>query len=277
EFHYVYQELEGDGEIVARVVSLGQTNPWAKAGVMIRGDLDANAAMAMMILAPNPNNLGGPGYSFQSRPSKGGSLGTGNYTLPALVPGGFPHYVRLVRSGNTFTGYVSETNGNWSEVGSQSVAMGQSVFVGLATTSHSDGQLTTAVYDNVSLVSGNNDQPPVAVADSDVTEGLAPLAVGFDGSGSIDDIGIATYTWDFGDGATGTGETVSHTYTVAGIYTATLTVTDGGGATDTDTLTITVEGDDVACGPPPSPWTGRCYDTGRLGCQRRHGHDDFGA
>ncbi|WP_180272337.1 PKD domain-containing protein, partial [Maribacter sp. 4U21] len=61
---------------------------------------------------------------------------------------------------------------------------------------------------------------PVAVADSDVTEGLAPLAVGFDGSGSIDDIGIATYTWDFGDGATGTGETVSHTYTVAGIYTA---------------------------------------------------------
>jgi len=151
EFHYVYQELNGDGEIIAQVMNLDQTDNWAKAGVMIRGDLDSNAAMAMMILAPNPNNLGSPGFSFQSRPSKGGSLGTGNYTLPEEVPGGFPHYVRLVRSGNTFTGYVSETNGNWIEVGSANITMGQSVFVGLATTSHNDGVLTNAVYDNVEV------------------------------------------------------------------------------------------------------------------------------
>ncbi|MGB3149822.1 MAG: malectin domain-containing carbohydrate-binding protein, partial [Maribacter sp.] len=152
EFHYVYQELSGDGEIIAQVMSLDQTNVWAKAGVMIRGDLDANAAMATMILAPNPNNLGGPGYSFQRRPSKGGSLGTGNFTLPVLAPGGFPHYVRLVRSGNTFTGFVSETNGNWIQVGSATITMGQSAFVGLATTSHSDGVIANAIYQNVDVI-----------------------------------------------------------------------------------------------------------------------------
>ncbi|MCK0148389.1 hypothetical protein MWU78_22345, partial [Arenibacter sp. F26102] len=69
-------------------MSLEQTNGWAKAGVMMRSDLDANSAMAMMIMAPNPNNTGIPAYSFQYRPTKGGTLGTGNYTAPAPAPGG---------------------------------------------------------------------------------------------------------------------------------------------------------------------------------------------
>ena len=41
EFHFAYQQLAGDGEIVARVVSLTNTDQWAKAGVMLRGSLDA--------------------------------------------------------------------------------------------------------------------------------------------------------------------------------------------------------------------------------------------
>jgi PKD repeat protein len=71
--------------------------------------------------------------------------------------------------------------------------------------------------------------------------GEAPLAVSFDGSGSIDAEGpIASYAWDFGDGATGTGATVSHTYQSAGTYTATLTVTDAAGSTGQATATIDV-------------------------------------
>ncbi|MCK0148354.1 malectin domain-containing carbohydrate-binding protein, partial [Arenibacter sp. F26102] len=110
------------------------------------------SAMAMMIMAPNPNNTGIPAYSFQYRPTKGGTLGTGNYTAPAPAPGGFPHYLRLVRSGNTLTAYVSETNGSWVQVGSTSIPMGQSIFVGLATTSHNDGVLASAVYENVQVI-----------------------------------------------------------------------------------------------------------------------------
>ena len=70
-------------------------------------------------------------------------------------------------------------------------------------------------------------QPPVASIDASPVSGKAPLVVSFDGSGSSDDTGISNWLWDFGDGASGSGETTSHTYTTAGEYTATLTVSDG--------------------------------------------------
>jgi len=70
---------------------------------------------------------------------------------------------------------------------------------------------------------------------------VAPLTVDFDASGSYDPDGsIVSYTWNFGDGATGTGSTVSHTYTSGNIYIVSLTVTDNDGATDTGTRQILV-------------------------------------
>ena len=57
---------------------------------------------------------------------------------------------------------------------------------------------------------------------------------------STDDGTITAREWDFGDGATATGESVTHTYTAAGDYTVELTVTDDEGASDTSTQTVTV-------------------------------------
>lgn len=61
---------------------------------------------------------------------------------------------------------------------------------------------------------------------------LTDTAVTFDGSGTTDPDGdaIASYEWDFGDGAMATGATVMHTYTVVGPYDVVLTVTDARGA-----------------------------------------------
>lgn len=58
--------------------------------------------------------------------------------------------------------------------------------------------------------------------------GAAGSAIAFDGTGSYDPEGHPiTYSWDFGDGNSGTGATPSHTYTDPGIYDVCLTVSDG--------------------------------------------------
>src|SRR6266581_3673919 len=51
-----------------------------------------------------------------------------------------------------------------------------------------------------------------------------------------------TFSWTFGDGATGNGNPVTHTYTTSGSYTATLSVTDSKGATGAASTAVTVTG-----------------------------------
>ncbi|KAB7514735.1 PKD domain-containing protein [Halosegnis rubeus] len=83
--------------------------------------------------------------------------------------------------------------------------------------------------------------PPTASAGPDTTidEGQS---VSFDGTGSMDNVGIVSYDWDFDDdGTTATGQTTSHTFDSPGTYTVELTVTDAAGNTDTDTVEVTVE------------------------------------
>jgi M6 family metalloprotease-like protein/uncharacterized repeat protein (TIGR01451 family) len=84
---------------------------------------------------------------------------------------------------------------------------------------------------------------PTAVAQVRPTEAGVGEPITFDGSGSSDDRQTASdlgYAWDFGDGETGTGQTIQHGYAAAGEYTATLTVTDGDGLSSTDTVSVTV-------------------------------------
>ena len=93
------------------------------------------------------------------------------------------------------------------------------------------------------------DPPPNIAPTAAFTSSVNNLTAAFDGRGSTDPEGpIASYSWNFGDGApAGTGAQPSHTYTSAGDYAVTLTVTDGAGATDTETQTVSVSE------PPPGP------------------------
>ncbi|MCP4436512.1 MAG: PKD domain-containing protein [Actinomycetia bacterium] len=92
------------------------------------------------------------------------------------------------------------------------------------------------------LVQVANNVDPVSVASSDLTSGVAPLEIAFEGTGSSDSDGsIVSYSWDFGDTNTSTDASPTHTYAAAGNYTATLTVTDDNSATAVDTIAITVD------------------------------------
>lgn len=85
--------------------------------------------------------------------------------------------------------------------------------------------------------------PPVAVAESDMTSGKAPLTVSFFGDKSSDpDDDTLSFTWDFGDGTSSSDGMSNQTYiyNIPGTYIAALTVTDSQGITATADLEITV-------------------------------------
>jgi len=105
---------------------------------------------------------------------------------------------------------------------------------------------------NVSDAAGNWDIDTVVITVVDVTLPVADAGsdqtvdedtlVTFDGSGSTDNVGIASYTWTFVDVTpqTLTGVNPTYTFQTPGIYTVTLNVTDAAGNWDTDTVVITV-------------------------------------
>ncbi len=78
----------------------------------------------------------------------------------------------------------------------------------------------------------------------------------FDGSGTTDDTGIESYSWNFGDGsALGTGQKPSHVYTGVGTYTVTLTVIDRAGQSNTASTTVTTSGNALPVANPGGPYT----------------------
>ena len=95
-----------------------------------------------------------------------------------------------------------------------------------ATVTVSDGSLTATASTTITVTAAN--RAPTAVVTATPTSGVAPLAVSFSAAGSSDPDGNAlTYSWNFGDGTTGSGLSTTHTYTAAGSYTASVTVSDG--------------------------------------------------
>ena len=99
----------------------------------------------------------------------------------------------------------------------------------------------SVTFDLPALQPGIDFEPPTAVITvTPGTTGTEPFIVVFDASGSTDNRGIASYSWDFGDGTTGTGVMpAAHTYT-CGTYVVKLTVTDYWGLKGYATEIITV-------------------------------------
>jgi hypothetical protein len=140
-FQYDAQALIGDGQITARVVSQTASDPWAKAGVMIRENLSDGSRQAMTVVTPDN------GIAFQRRLSANGAS---SHTAGAKATA--PYWVRIARVGNLFTASQSKDGVTWNNVGSATIAMGSSAFIGLAVTSHHNGALSTAVFDSISIV-----------------------------------------------------------------------------------------------------------------------------
>jgi hypothetical protein len=152
QFRYAYKTLNGDGTMVARVESLGRSNDWAKAGVMIRQSIEPSTVHAFMPITP----VGGNGASFQHRLTLAGASTNNDNTGAAVAA---PYWVRIERKGNAFTGFISPDGAAWTQLGTaQTITMNGPVLIGLALTSHSTTVTTAAEFSNISTtgnVTGN--------------------------------------------------------------------------------------------------------------------------
>jgi hypothetical protein len=138
-FHYAYRKLHGDGTIVARVSSVQQgIHSWVKAGVMIRASLTADSPHAFMLASATK------GMAFQRRAVAGDVSTSTAGTLSAA-----PRWVKLQRNGNLFSAYESADGVNWTLVGTDTITMGSTVYVGLAVTSHTTAAAAIGTFDGV--------------------------------------------------------------------------------------------------------------------------------
>jgi regulation of enolase protein 1 (concanavalin A-like superfamily) len=148
EFHFVHQQMTGDGVITARLTTISNTNAWTKAGVMMRADLAADSPHAFVLGTPGSN-----GFAFQRRASRAGATTHASGGGAAL-----PQWLRLVRAGSTITAQRSDDGVTWTTIGRESIPMAQTIYVGIAVTSHDTSRLATATLDN--LVIAGTDRPP---------------------------------------------------------------------------------------------------------------------
>ena len=147
-FRFVYQPLNGNGEVIARITAIQNTHTYAKAGVMIRESTSAGSANALVNLRPQGT------IEFLARASNGS-----NTTFIASATHAAPVWIKLSRTGGTIVASLSNDGTSWTQIGSASVTMAANVQVGLAVSSHDTTQLNTSTFDNVS-VSNNSSGPP---------------------------------------------------------------------------------------------------------------------
>ncbi|WP_335986014.1 PQQ-dependent sugar dehydrogenase [Glycomyces sp. MUSA5-2] len=140
EFHFVHRPLIGDGSITARLTAQEATNPWAKAGIMVKESAEEGAAYAAVAVTPEH------GAHFQA--DFGTDGGGFAYTEGAA-------WLRLTRAGDEFTAELSEDGETWTVIGSATVPMSANAQVGLFSTAHDNTQFSTAVFDSVEVAAAD--------------------------------------------------------------------------------------------------------------------------
>jgi hypothetical protein len=168
-FRFAYKQLNGNGSITAKVESIGNTNGWAKTGVMIRESLAAGSTHAMVVVTPANS------CSFQYRQSVDGASGSANWSGTAVTA---PYWVRLTRTGNLFKAETSPDGKTWTQLGTDvTILMGSNVLIGLPVTSHDVALTTTAELSNVSTTGNVTGAWQAAAVGSDPQPGNSPEAL----------------------------------------------------------------------------------------------------
>jgi regulation of enolase protein 1 (concanavalin A-like superfamily) len=140
-FGFTWRTLQGDGEIVARITGQSNTNPFAKAGLMIRESAsDPSSAGVLVDVKPNHE------VELLTREASGGPT---SY-LGGTVVQSDSVWLKLTRAGDVVTGFVSIDGTTWIAGGSTPFTSPSAAF-GFAVTSHDNTALNQAVFDDWSI------------------------------------------------------------------------------------------------------------------------------
>ena len=145
-FHFLWQEHSGDLDLQVKVTGLTPTDPWAKAGLMIRSTTNAGSRHASILATPDN------GVIFQRRGATGGGTSTVLATAPRL-----PVWLRLKKTGTSFQAFYSTEDTGWTQLAATNVGdIGASFIAGLASCSHANGTLTEARFEEFHLRTSTN-------------------------------------------------------------------------------------------------------------------------
>ena len=141
QFRFAYQKIGGDFSFSVKVDSLKNTHPYAKAGIMVRKNLNKNSAHGIINVFPSGDTEYGyrekNGYGMKA--ISGSTLDWSNAKL------------RVKKAGDTVQFYILK-NEQWAIVGELDISdWGRSLYVGIATLSHDNSQLTEARYSEIDL------------------------------------------------------------------------------------------------------------------------------
>ena len=178
QFRYVYSSLPGNGSVGAHVTSQTNTDPWAKAGVMLRQSSDPASTYYGAFVTP------GNGITVQYR----GVLGAATAHLTNLNGATVPNYLLVADNAGVFTAYTSADGATWTPIAGSTVTLGglaSPLLAGVAVTSHNSGALGTVNVDTVTVGTFIPPPPPPpacptgwSCADIGTTGGSQTLAGG---------------------------------------------------------------------------------------------------
>ena len=263
QFHFVYQPVTGDVDVIARVRSITEAHRWSKAGVMIRETLDPGSRHAVALTSA------AMGHAFHRRTetNRRSSHTSGGY-------GTAPVWVRLVRTGTLFEAFRSDDGQAWTSMGAEVIPMADKVYVGLAAVSHSPKQASTTVIDGLAITGVRepddppaNEPPTITVtAPADGTSNVAPATLTVTASAADADGSVRAVEFYANGTLLGRDTSAPYSTTVASVREGTYAVTavatdDRGASTVSRSISITVSASsappptDPAPGeePPPSP------------------------
>lgn len=169
-FYFLYKEYTGDFDVITRVSDILDTHSWAKAGLMVRASTDPDSAHALVSLTPRGVT------EFIFRTTHGGPSDFDlNYDFSD--PSGLkqPLWLRLSRSGESLSGYVSTDGDTWEFVGDADITLSSKVLVGAAVSSRNAAERTRAHFVDYTIARPNGDPvEPIPTPNPDPTPNPNP-------------------------------------------------------------------------------------------------------